>query len=230
MKRTIHILILILSVGSVKAQELNIQFGDCISNFKYSDSQGDEIQGFESTGNFFMALEYRHNIPAGNANQKLFLNLGLGYNKYGSSGSDVTVDNYYEWDVTYLGINLGLDYVFYRNRYLKFYAKGTASPEFLIHGTQTINNQVYDLVGEEDFNTPMYFFRLGVGAQFQISDRTSGYIQYMGGKSFQFDSNPESLNIVVHNIGFGLLINMSKEPYPTEWEGRNQRKKYKTPK
>jgi chemotaxis protein MotB len=35
----------------------------------------------------------------------------------------------------------------------------------------------------------------------------------MGGKSFNFNNDPEKLNIISHNVGFGVLINLSKGRY-----------------
>ena len=215
MSKVLLIASLILSATIVSAQELNFQIGKSISTFKFQDSQGNNLQNLQPTDNFFMTLEYRRNILTKYFKENLFADLGIGYNQYGSTGSDPAVDNYFAWDVTYIGVNLGLDYEFYRPGRFTFYAKATASPEILIRGTQKLNDQVYDLVGEDDFNSPIYFFRGGLGTQYQISEQATLYIQYMGGKSFNFNSDPEKLNIVAHNFGFGVLINFSKGRYQT---------------
>ena len=197
----------------MSAQELNFQVGKSVSKFKFQDSQGDNLENLQGTDNFFMTLEYRQNILKNIFKENLFTDLGIGYNRYGSTGSDPSLDLYYAWDVTYLGINLGLDYAFYRPGNFTFYAKMTASPEFLIRGTQTLNEQVYSLVGEDDFDSPIFFFRGGLGVQYKISRQTSAYIQYMGGKSYNFNNDSEKLNVISHNIGFGVLINLSKGQY-----------------
>ena len=174
-----------------------------------------------------MTLDYRQGIMFDTFKGNMYMNLGLGYNRYGSSGSDVVLYNSYSWDVTYLGLNLGLDYMFYRNRSLLLFAKISASPEFLIHGSQNLNNQIISLTGEEDFESPIFFFRGGLALQFQISDEASVFIQYMGGKSYNFNGNAEKLNILAHNVGFGIIFNLIKDPYQTEWRGN--RKKIKSP-
>lgn len=223
MKKILLISILTAGTFLVKAQELGIQFGQSISNFQFEDSQGTELQGLQKTDNFFMTLDYRQPIFLKTFKQRMFMDVGFGYNRYGSSGSDAILDNYYTWDVTYIGLNLGVDYVFFRNRNILFYGKALASPEMLIHGTQTLNNDVYNLSGEEDFDTPIIFFRVGMGAQFEISDEASAFIQYMGGKSFDFSGNAETLHIVSHNFGCGILFNLIKDPYKTEWKGDDRR-------
>lgn len=216
--------ICLLMFGSLltEAQELGLQFGKSISNFQYRDSEGRDLQGLQKTDNFFMSGEYRQNAFKEPFNYRMFLNVGLAFNRYGASGSDVLLDNYYSWDVTYLGVNLGLDYVFFRNNNVQFYAKTTVSPEFLLHGTQDLNNHKFDLVGEEDFDAPFLFIRAGLGAQFQISNESSVFVQYMAGKSYGLKGDPERLNIMCHNIGFGLLFRLIKDPYHIEYRG-NQR-------
>lgn len=213
MKKILLLALLFLSATILLAQELNFQVGKSVSKFKFQDSQGDNLENLQGTDNFFMTLEYRRNILKNIFKKNLFTDLGIGYNRYGSTGSDPALDLYYAWDVTYLGINLGLDYVLYRPGNFAFYIKGTASPEFLIRGTQTLNEQVYSLVGEDDFDSPLFFFRGGLGVQYEISGQTSAFIQYMGGKSYNFNNDPEKLNVIAHNFGFGVLINLAKKRY-----------------
>ena len=211
MKKYLLLSLLVLSATIICAQEFSFQAGKSISTFQYTDSQGNELQNLQSTDNFFMTLEYRQAILKKVFRENLFTDLGLGYNRYGSTGSDPTTGTFFAWDVTYLGINLGLSYEFFRPGNFTFYAKGTASPEFFLRGEQTLNDQVYDLSGEENFDQPIYFFRGGIGTQLKLSDRSSVYVQYMGGKSFNFNDDPAQLNIVAHNVGFGLLINLSRQ-------------------
>ncbi len=227
MKHLFTLFLFFATVFSAHTQELGLQFGKSISNFQFRDSQGQELKGLRKADNFFMSVDYRQKIMLETFREKMHLNAGVGYNRYGSSGSDVVLDNYYSWEVTYVGVNLGLDYVFYRNRSLMVYVKALGSPEFLIHGTQNLNNHVYSLRGEEDFESPIVFVRLGLGGQFAISDEASVFVQYMGGKSFSFSGNAAKLNIIAHNVGFGILFKLIKDPYQTEWRGN--RKKLKTP-
>jgi hypothetical protein len=222
MKNAITICLLMFAFLPAKTQELSVQFGKSISNFQYRDSEGQELENLQKADNFFMSAEYRQNVFKEPLNYKMFMDAGFAINRYGSSGSDVLLDNYYSWDVTYVGINLGLDYVFFRNNNVQFYGKATISPEFLIHGTQDLNSHKFNLVGEEDFDAPILFCRLGVGAQFQISEVSAAFVQYMGGKSYGLKGEPEKLNIICHNIGFGLLFNLIKDPFRIEYRGKQR--------
>src|SRR5690606_19939809 len=129
MKIMIPIFILTFGTLNTEAQELGLQFGKSISNFQYLDSQGRELENLKKTDNFFMSGEYRQNVFKEALNYKMSLNVGFAINRYGSSGSDVLLDNYYSLDVTYLGLNIGLDYVFFRNNNIQLYTKTTLSPE-----------------------------------------------------------------------------------------------------
>jgi len=225
MKQIFTISFCILLTYAASGQQLGLQFGKSISNFKFVDSEGKQLEGLQKDDNFFMTLDYRQGIFLETFHSKMFMNVGLGYNKYGSSGSDAVLNNYYKWNVTYLGLNIGVDYLVYRNRSIMVFAKASASPEFLIYGQQTLNNQVFNLVGEEDFESPIFFFRGGLACQFQISDEASVFLQYMGGKSYNFNGSSEKLNIIAHNIGFGLIFNLIKDPYQTEWRGNRKKLK-----
>lgn len=219
MRILIALCLFVFAATVAQAQEFGLQFGKSISNFQYRDSEGSKLQGLQRVDNFFMSGDYRQNIFKEQFNYRMFMDIGLAFNRYGSSGSDVVLDNYYSWDVTYLGLNLGVDYVFFRNNNIQFYGKTTVSPELLLHGTQDLNNHKFNLVGEEDFDAPILFLRVGVGAQFQISQVASAFVQYMAGKSYGLKGDPEKLNIICHNIGFGVLFNLIKDPYRIEYRG-----------
>lgn len=190
---------------SVKSQQIYLEAGKTISNFDFENSQGETLQNLQASDHTFISLGYRRNVFTKN----LFLNVNANYNGYGSIGSDRALDNFFEWDADYLGLSLGLDYEVYKPGDFTFYIKGSGAGEFLVRGTQTLNNQVFDLSGAEDFDTPIYFFRAGLGVQFKVSDKLSVFTQYLYGKGGTFKNIPGSLKIETHNFGLGLLINIA---------------------
>jgi hypothetical protein len=111
-----------------------------MSSFDYKNSQGNRLENLQSTAHSFMAIGYRNQLFTKN----LHLSLGTSYAGYGAIGSDDTVGNYMEWDVNYLEFNAGLDYELFKIKNTKFYIKGTPSVEFLLQGTQTLNNMVIE--------------------------------------------------------------------------------------
>ena len=151
---------LLLSIVSpVASQQISLEGGKTISSFDFKNSQGESLENLQPSNHSFISLGYRKNVFTKN----LFLNINGTYNGYGSVGSDLALDNYFEWDVNYLGLRFGLDYEVYKAGDFTFFIKGSGATEFLIQGTQTLNNQVFNLIEEEDFKTPIYFLGLVQG-------------------------------------------------------------------
>jgi len=211
--KKIYILLLIniLFCFQVNSQQLVLETGKSITSFDYENSQGNQLDNLQATNQNYMYFAYRTNI----LKEYIHASLGVNYNTYGAIGSDNNVNNYFEWETSYLGLNLGLDFRLFKIKKFNFYVKGAFSSEFIIQGTQTLNNTVYDLVGEDDFDQANYFFRLGAFVEYPISQNVNLFIQYMGGKSKQLrdsvsNTDQEKLRLVSHNFGFGLFINLKK--------------------
>lgn len=208
MKKILFIAFLFLVINTVKGQQFHFETGKTISTFKYLNSQDIELDNIEPSHHTFMNLGYRKNIFT----EKLFLNLDGTYAGYGSIGSDRTLDNFFEWDVSYLGLRVGLDYEIFETGNFTFLLNGAASTEFLLQGTQTLNDQVYKLQGTDDFAAPLYFLRAGLGVSYDITDNLSFFTRYTFGRSGTFKNIAGKLNINAHSFGFGFLVNISKDP------------------
>lgn len=206
MKKLLRSFIFLFGI-SCYAQQLYMESGSTISVFDYKNSQGQPLDNLLSRSKTHFGMGYRHVI---NNQKSLFLGLGFSYNNYGAIGSENSVDNYFAWDVSYLGLSASLDLQLFQIRNLSFFAKGSLASEFLVRGNQTINNDVYNLVGEEEFNNNILFFRGGVALQYPISNNTAIYVGYNFGRSVLISSgeNAEKLNLNVHEFGIGFIINL----------------------
>lgn len=190
------------------SQLLYTEMGQTISNFSYKNSVGGTLDNLQSGTSTYIGAGYFFDLPG----DKATILLGGLYTNYKALGSDTTLDNYFEWDVSYVGINTGLSYEFARSREFVFFAKITASLEYLLRGNQVLNNQVFNLSGEDEFDNFILVPRASIGVQYPISNKAALYIQYQYGKSFSLtNSNPtdsETLSINTHNFGIGILINL----------------------
>lgn len=208
MKR-ILILISFLCFTSVFSQQLYIEAGTTVSKFDYKNSQGEPLDNLLSKPNTYLAMGYRHVI---NNAKTLYVSIGGLYNGYGAIGSDNRLNNYFEWDVSYLGVNAGLDIRLFQLRDFSFYLKGAVAFEFLIRGTQTVNNQVFNLVGEDEFNNNIIFTRGSFGMQYPISSNTSIFANYTYGRTVLIGNanavDNEQLNLNTHQFGLGLIISL----------------------
>ncbi len=214
MKKITLVLLLFTFTGIATAQQLYLEAGKSITSFDYKNSQGNGLENLQSTTQGFMALGYRNKLFLEN----LQFSLGAGYTGYGAIGSDSEVGNFMEWEVNYAGLNFGLDYNLFNIRKASVYLKGGISATFFIHGHQTLNNNVFDLKNNEDFDITLISTQIGTGFSHPISENLSFYVQYIYGKSLDMVSGDAELKMASNNVGFGLLINISKKQNSTERE------------
>lgn len=206
-KKILLPLFFIFLTFSCFGQQLYMEHGTTVSVFDYKNSQGQPLNNLLSNSKSYFGMGYRKVI---NKKKTLFLSLGASYNSYGAIGSESIVDNYFEWDVSYIGVVAGLDLRLFKLKNLSFFCKVSVASEFLIRGNQTINNDVYNLVGEEEFNNNIFFIRGGVGMLYPISSSTAIVANYTYGKSVLINSgsDAEKLNLIAHQFGIGFIINL----------------------
>jgi hypothetical protein len=214
MRKSIVLFFLISSVMCISGQQAFIESGVAISAFDYRNSRGEAIENLFGVNSFFLQTGYHAITPV----YRLNYLTALSYTRYGARGSDESVGNYFDWDAGYLGAVVGLDYDLIRKRIISssqnditVYIKTSISAEFLVNGTQTINNEVYSLVGVEQFRYPFLFVRGGSGASYSVSKLFTVFAEYTGGKGFPFksgDTDKEKLKISSHNFGFGIYVNL----------------------
>lgn len=216
--KTFKLLILIsLVVTSLSAQGIYVEVGKVDARFEFVDSQGVELDNLQPTTQNYIEAGFRHEFLT----EGLNASLGLNYNSYGSLGSDNARGNFFEWDVDYLGIVLGVDYQLFDIHKLAFHLHGSASYEFLLQGTQTINNQVINLTNIEEFDDNAIFFRGGAGISYPLSENSDIYLQYLYGGSLGLNdssssTSEEELKIKTHMVGIGLRVAIPSKDKTTE--------------
>ena len=217
MRVTAVIFILFLAI-SVNAQQISLEYGKVISKFDYTNSDGTKPDNMQGSTNNHLLLGLNWPVTS----LDFYVLSGLALNKYIAKSSDEILNNFYEWDVNYLNINVGFGYEFLKSNSLlnvrntntesafTFYAQFCTGTEFLLSGTQTINNNVYSLNGVEQFDKPKIFVKGGLGVKYYASKSISVYVEYMGGKSFSVfkskSGDQEKLNFITHTISLGIGI------------------------
>ncbi|MCW5515332.1 PorT family protein [Muriicola sp. Z0-33] len=208
MRRLALFIFLFFLSKSVTSQLLYAEWGQTISSFDYENSAGGTLENLQSKIGSYINVGYQFQLPG----DRTTIGLGAVFNTYGAVASDALLDNYFNWDVSYAGIQTGLTYYFARSKAFQFYVRPKVSLEYLVRGTQTLNNQVFDLSGEDEFDNFLLVPGLGVGLQYPISNKAAIYFNYNFGRSFSLvDSNPEddeNLNMNMHNIGLGIVIQL----------------------
>ena len=209
MKNYAIFLLTFLAFYSSQCQQLYFELGTTLSSFDFENSQGRPLDNLLSKSDSHYGMGYRQNL---NDKNTLFLSLGATLANYGAIGSESSIDNFFEWDVSYLGLKAGMGIKLFNLRDLTFLANASIATEFLIRGTQTINNDVFNLVGEEEFNNTILFFRGGLEMQYPISRSTALFVGYSYGKSVLINSpeRSEKLTLNAHQFGLGFIINLPR--------------------
>jgi hypothetical protein len=205
---TILIVVVFMSF-SCFSQQLYFELGTTISSFDYENSQGRPLDNLLSKSKSYYGMGYRQSI---NRSNTLFLSVGASYTNYGAIGSEPSLDNYFEWDVSYLGVKAGLGMKIVELGDLTFFGNVSIASELLIRGNQTINNNVYNLFGEEEFNNNLFFVRGGLEMQYPLSRNTAIFASYTYGKSVLLNTPEvgETLKLSAHQFGLGFIINLPK--------------------
>ncbi|WP_372753555.1 hypothetical protein [Mariniflexile sp.] len=208
LKKTTQIVLFFLLTTVTWAQEIYIETGKASTSFDYKDSEGSSLDNLYATTHSFLAMGYKTKV----FNEKIIAGLGVAYSGYGATGSDNAIEHIMAWDANYLEFNLGLDYRLFNINKAAFYAKGAVATGVLLEGTQTLNDEIIDLKGVDDFKNPMISYKAGASVLYPVANDLSFYIQYMYGKSLNLSNSAdgESLKIKSNNISFGVVIKLLK--------------------
>jgi hypothetical protein len=204
--------ILMASVAFIaRSQQIYIETGMVASAFDYKNSEGNRLSNLKGSFRNTLGLGVRMPVM-----KSWNVSLGISNNKYGASGNDPVLGNYSEWDVSYLGVNLGADHEFFKPEMynieregFSFCLKGGLSADFLLGGKQKLNSMVFDLSGEEEFDKPAFFANGGVRGNWYITRSYIAYVQYMFGRSFFFGAEgQEQLRYTTHTISLGFAVDL----------------------
>lgn len=191
----------------IHAQQLYLEGGKSSTSFKYENSQGTALENLQATSKSYISAGYRTQFLL----NKLHLSLGAQYSSYGALASNDPLGNYMSWDADYLETAILFDYTLLSIKKAEFFVKTGTSAGIFLQGAQTLNNSVIDLSDEDDFNTVKLDFKLGTGVIYPVTEGLSVYLQYMYSNGFNQADNNASLKLKSHQIGFGLLLNISKQ-------------------
>ncbi len=189
-------------------QKLFFEVGKTASSFEYTDLFQFSLGNLHPKTQDYLSLGYAQNV----IKDKIQLSLGMTYNSYGTVGSDNLLFNFYEWDVDYLGINLGIDLQLISIKEFSFYIKSIGTMEYIVQGRQNLNNQIFNISGFEEFSRAAFFYGYGCGISYPISSKSKIYFEYMHHRSTKIDQSVYSLetvlNINLNMVGIGILIDL----------------------
>ena len=209
MKSTyISFLICAFFACTLQSQELFLNTGKSVTTFKFRDVLNNDLNDLQSSNHSYIDIGYRGRLFTESIN---FIG-GFGFHTYGAVGND-TFNNFLSWEVTYVGINLGIDAELFTVNDFSFHLNATAGPEIMLQGTQTINNLVFDILNEEDFNTPFVFIRAGASFEYWVAENIGIFFQYRFGRGSQIKNSDTGadLRYTSSDFGIGLVFKLAKK-------------------
>ncbi len=209
MKSTyISFLFCVFLAYTVQAQELYLDGGKSVTTFNFKDALSNELNDLQSTNHSYIDVGYRGKLFT----ESIFFVGGLGVNSYGAVGND-SFGNYLDWETTYASLYVGIDAEIFKIKAFSFHLKGTVGPEVMLQGTQTLNNLVFDILNEQDFNTPFVFIRGAASFEYSVSETIAVFFQYRFGRGSQINNNESGadLTYISNDYGIGLIFKLKKK-------------------
>jgi hypothetical protein len=197
-----------LFISAIHGQELFIHGGKSVTNFQFKDVLSIELQGLQSTNHSYIDVGYRGKLFTEAINW-----VGeLGVHTYGSIGND-TFGNYLAWETTYAGLAVGIDAELFKINRFAFHLRGTVGPELMLQGTQVLNNQVFDVLNEQDFDTPFVFIKGAASFEYSATDTIALFCQYRFSRGSQINSNESGADLGYNSndFGIGVILQLKKK-------------------
>lgn len=209
--KNLALLILCLSLSNLgSAQQIFLDLGSSTTSLEYLNSSGELLENLQATSNNAMQLGFRYTQPK----DYLSCTVALSYTGYGAIGSDTLYQNYMEYSLNYAQLHLGLDVRFFSYKDFEFHIIANTSFGALLQGTQTQNNQVFDLVDNEEFQRTLFSLAKGIRGAKSISDDVSLFVQFINGWGVPLGINRkddvERWKLRSNSLSFGVLIDLNR--------------------
>jgi len=205
MKKLIF-LSLLLTIGNIYSQDLNITTGTNFTKYNYTNSSGEENPNLNSSSGSFFEVSY--SVPFNNTNNFKYV-LGVTLNQFNATGGDFL--NNYSWNTNYLGIMSGVKYKVTRpGNNIQVDFKGGFNLNKIIDGQQKINGQTFDLTQEKEFSSVGIQPFIGFEAAFFVSNYVGLTMGYSVSKNLSVSNgSPEDLSFNNSRIEFGIIIEIN---------------------
>ncbi|MDC1320513.1 hypothetical protein N8261_00945 [Flavobacteriaceae bacterium] len=205
MKKLIF-LSLLLTIGNIYSQDLNITTGTNFTEYNYTNSSGEENPNLNSSSGSFFEVSY--SVPFNNTNNFKYV-LGVTLNQFNATGGDFL--NNYSWNTNYFGIMSGVKYKVTRpGNNIQVDFKGGFNLNKIIDGQQKINGQTFDLTQEKEFSSVGIQPFIGFEAAFFVSNYVGLTAGYSISKNLSVSNgSPEDLSFNNSRIEFGIIIEIN---------------------
>ncbi len=211
MKNTLILLLLLLPFTGIQAQQFYALTGGTNTQFDYQDSDGEGLQDAVSLRQLHLNFGLRKQLGESIFHWKA----GLANYRYAIASQDSIYQKNYRWELSYIGLEVGMDAELWSKKRFHLLVHANASPQFLFQGRQHVNNRSFDLKDAEQFDRPFLFLQGGLSFMYCVDDRlavTGGYT-YGRGVGIGQKDDPETLKIKAHHLSIGLAVSINACDY-----------------
>lgn len=197
MRSIFTLLIALISVTSLSAQSWNIEAGNNITRYVFTNSAGNNPNFLKSSSGLHLGLSRENKLS------KTFVyELGLAYNQYNNVGDVQNIPFSYQAD--FMGLTGGIGPSYTGLHGLTVAAKASAAAQLLTNGTQFLQNHYVDLAGDDQFSGLKLAVGFTLSITKQVNDQVSVYTSFQHLDTNTFGTS--TLNFIPSTLNFGLKI------------------------
>ena len=197
MKSIFTLLVAIFISSSLMAQTWNIESGNNITRYVFTNSAGNNPDYLKSSSGIHLALTRENKLS-----RAFVYDLGLTYNQYNSVGDVQNIPFSYQADLMGLSGGIGPSYEGLHG--LTISAKGSAAVQKMINGTQFLQNHYVDLSGDDQFSGLKLSLGFTLSITKKVNDQMSVYTSFQHLDTNTFGTS--TLNFIPSTFSFGLKI------------------------
>lgn len=197
MRSIFTLLITLFFVSSLQAQTWNLEAGNNITRYVFTNSAGNNPDFLKSSSGLHLSLSRENKLS------KAFVyDVGLAYNQYNNVGDVQNIPFSYQAD--FMGLTGGIGPSYTGLHGLTVSAKASAAVQTLINGTQFLQNRYLDLSDDDQFSGLKFSVGFTLSITKKVNDQMAVYTSFQHLDTNTFGSS--TLNFVPSTFSFGLKI------------------------
>ena len=205
------LLICIIPISKLSAQDWNYQMGLNSASFRFQSPAGIAQNSFQPDAGLQLAILRNDQLVDSSKTKsgfvrKLDYQVGLAINQFNSFGETQNIP--FTYSSTYVGLKLGLGMKSRLGRGMSLSYSGIMQINQLILGSQKMGNQVYNLQGNKQFDRIQW--QLGGEMKFakQMNDHTALFAYFS--ESWQLNTiQKDGSQFAINPVSFGFGIQYS---------------------
>lgn len=197
MKNCCYLIIALLITSSIRAQSWNIEVGNNITRYVFTNASGNNPDFLKASSGLHLGLSRENKLS------KAFVyDIGLVYNQYNNVGDVQNIP--FSYQVDFMGLSGGIGPSYTGLHGLTVSVKASAAIQGMINGTQFLQNQYLDLVGDNQFSGLKFSVGYTLAISKQVNKQMSVFTRFQHLDTNTFGNS--TLNFIPSTFSFGIKI------------------------